>query len=63
MSMQQDFVHPRQMDDMRAIHAAINSFSGVMTKMMMLMKELGTTLEQVSHASMHSPLSVLPMTR
>ncbi|TPP42688.1 hypothetical protein CGC21_11865 [Leishmania donovani] len=50
MSMQQDFVHPRQMDDMRAIHAAINSFSGVMTKMMMLMKELGTTLEQVSHA-------------
>ncbi|TPP42697.1 hypothetical protein CGC21_11910 [Leishmania donovani] len=50
MSMQQDFVHPRQMDDMRAIHAAINSFSGVMTKMMMLMKELGTTLGHVSHA-------------
>ncbi|CAG9579232.1 conserved hypothetical protein [Leishmania major strain Friedlin] len=50
MSMQQDFVHPRQLDDMRAIHAAINSFSGVMTKMMVLMKELGTTLGHVSHS-------------
>ncbi|AIO00665.1 hypothetical protein LPMP_310760 [Leishmania panamensis] len=50
MSMQHDFIHPRQLDDVRAIHAAIQSFSSDMAKMMLLMKELGTTLEQVSHS-------------
>ncbi|GET91074.1 hypothetical protein, conserved [Leishmania tarentolae] len=50
MSLQHDFVHRRELDDMRAIRAAITSFSGDMTKMMMLMKELGTTLEQLSHS-------------
>lgn len=48
--MQHDFIHPRQLDDMQAIRAAIKAFSGDMTKMMLLMKELGTTLERVSHS-------------
>ncbi|KAG5471610.1 hypothetical protein LSCM4_03159 [Leishmania orientalis] len=50
MSMQHDFMHPRQLDDMRAISGAIKSFSADMIKMMLLMKELGTTLERVSHS-------------
>ncbi|KAG5497552.1 hypothetical protein JKF63_03816 [Porcisia hertigi] len=48
MSMQYDFIHPRQLDDMKAIRAAIRSFDKDMTRMMLLMKDLGTTLEHVS---------------
>ncbi|CBZ29142.1 hypothetical protein LMXM_30_0850 [Leishmania mexicana MHOM/GT/2001/U1103] len=50
MSMQRDFAHSLQLDDIRTARAAINSFNGVTTKMMMLMRELGTALEQVSHS-------------
>ncbi|KPA73840.1 hypothetical protein ABB37_09481 [Leptomonas pyrrhocoris] len=49
-SMQHDFIHPRQLDDVRAIRAAIKSFTATMKRMMVLMKDLGTTLEQVSHS-------------
>lgn len=49
-SMQHDFIHPRQLDDVKAIRAAIKSFTANMKSMMLLMKDLGTTLEQVSHS-------------
>ncbi|KPI83987.1 hypothetical protein ABL78_6962 [Leptomonas seymouri] len=49
-SMQHDFIHPRQLDDVKAIRAAIKSFSMNMKRMMLLMKDLGSTLEQVSHS-------------
>lgn len=49
-SMQHDFIHPRQLDDVKAIKAAIKGFTTHMKHMMLLMKDLGTTLEQVSHA-------------
>jgi hypothetical protein len=49
-SMQHDFIHPRQLDDVKAIRDAIKSFTIHMKRMMLLMKDLGTTLEQVSHS-------------
>lgn len=43
-------MYPRQIEDMKSVKAAIHSFDKDMNKMMLLMKELGTTLEGVSRS-------------
>lgn len=50
MSMQVDFVHPCQLEDLKAVRRAIQQFTDNMSRMMLLMKDLGTTLEKVSQS-------------
>lgn len=48
MSMNVNFQYPRQVEDVASVKAAVKSFDKEMRKMMMLMKEVGNTLEGVS---------------
>ncbi|EPY29487.1 hypothetical protein AGDE_09931 [Angomonas deanei] len=50
MSMQVDFEYPRQVEDMNILKSAIGGFEKNMNRMMLLMKEVGTALEKVSHS-------------